>query len=395
MMRSFIVTVGLLSTISVSACTASQDEPKPTTTAAAPTPTRNVSVIVDKSVPALKEGRDYSVVASWPRVADRRVVGYRASLDKRHAIAVLSEVDAVDPSAEPDPRGQRLVEVDTRTAELKSLAVHGTPEHPRYITDVVVSGNFVVWTETESTALELLPWDIYSLDLRSKKERHLASSRDFAVKDPPPPSPTYDQQVTVVGDNVYFPAVDRVTENSIESSIYSVPLTNNANSVIGPRLIAPAANQVFADDSGLRVMLNGELVTWDPARGIDGRTGQALGANCGGFFGEGVAVLCNKAKNKLSIVDQDGLETVLDISAFDQDDEPASAAYLYANSRWVGFTVNGSQGYVFDLARMDVFKLDGVSNSPEFSVADHWLPNEQSLTRPPVPKKLQFLKLIE
>lgn len=388
--RSFTVVGGLATAVLVAGCTAS-DHDDPKRTGPTPTSAKNVTIVMDDSTPSLKEGRDYSIVASWPQVIDRRFVGYQASVDKRHAIAVLSDYDAVDPSVEPDPSGQRIVEVDTQTGKLRSLArQHGTANRPRDIIDVAVSGDHVVWTESESTTLELLPWDIYSLDLRSHKERHLASSRDFDVKDPPPPSPTYDQQITVVGDSVYFPAVERVTAGSIQSSIYAVSLTVETSR---PRLIASSANQVFADGKGIRVMLNGKLVTWDPARGTSGKTDQVLEADCGGFFGEGVAVLCNEDPNKLSIVSRDGATTILDMSAFAQKDEPAMAGYLYANSRWVGFTVNGSQGYMFDLERKAVFKLGGVSNSPEYTVADDWLPNEQAVIHPPIPQKIEFFAL--
>lgn len=391
MRRPFIVAAVLVSALAFAGCNISdRDEPKPTRPSSTSAP--KVLTTVDESTPSLKEGRDYSVIASWPQVIGRRFVSYRASRGKNHAIAVLGDEDAVDPSAESDPRGSRLVEVDIRTAEVRSLAIHGTEDRALYMTDVVLSGDTVVWTETDSTVLDLHEWDIYSLDLGSMKERHLASSRDFGVENPPPPSPTYDQQIVVVGDSVYFPAVDSVTKDSIQSSIYSVPLTVEGSS---PKVVARSANQVFADGNELRVMLDGKLVKWDPVRGVAVEADKALDAGCGAFFGEGVAVLCRGKKSNLFILTEDGAETGLDVSAFDFEGEPAVTGYLYANARWVGFTVNGSQGYIFDLARKAVFKLDGVSNSPEYTVVDHWVPNAQRFKSSAYPRKLQFLKLTE
>lgn len=374
--------VGLASIALLCGCTSGDSsEPKPSD------PTRDASIAINESTPSLLEGRDYSVVASWPQVIGRRFVDYRASLDKTHAIAILGD-DVVDPSAEPHPRGHSLVEVDTPAGDLRILAQHGRANRARYITDVEVSGEVVVWTETESTALDRLPWDIYSLDLTSRQERHLASSRDFGVKDPPPPSPTYDQQIAVVGDAVYFPAVERVVDEGVQTSVFSVPLT--AEKPRSKRVV-PLANQVFADGNRLRVMLEGKLTVWDPVRGAVVDTDKTLEADCGAFFSEGVSVICNKVQTEIVVVRRNGEKSVLDISSFDRD-EPASAGYLYANSRWVAFTVNGSQGFVFDLKRNAAFKLDDVENSPQFSVADHWLPYKRTGIYP-IPKKLEFFEL--
>jgi hypothetical protein len=184
--------------------------------------------------------------------------------------------------------------------------------------------------------------------------------------------------------------VDKATKSGIQSSIYSVSLTAK---VPTRRLVVRSANQVFADGDQLRVMLKGKLVKWDPSLGAAVEAEEALDAGCGGFFGEGVAVVCHGEGSQLSIVTQDGSKTELDASAFAEGGEPASTGYLYANARWVGFTVNANRGYIFDVARKSVFRLKGVSNSPQQTFVDHWVPNKQDFIRAPYPKKLQFFEL--
>lgn len=273
-------------------------------------------------------------------------------------IMVMNSI-ASDPSEPEDPRGMALMTRDPATGKTEEIARHGTAERWLQLPGVTVSGDKVVWIETPSTSLYELPWELYTYDLRTRKEEHLASSDFFGIENPP--QPWLEGIVPIIeGRFAYFPAVDEVRESDPDgfgrASVYRVPLMGG-----DPELVAKGAIEVFSDVDGmLQMRFPKRISQWDPSKGSDGEVpGTSIPAAHGSFANEGVRVTFNQGDG-VRIQKADQSEVAIDVG------DESAIGYLNATSRWVSFTVDAGgkqQGYIYDLERDKLMKLKGVINS--------------------------------
>lgn len=302
--------------------------------------------------PAFTEGEDYTVRSRIPTVLDgERVVFFDRAGDR--LIMSLSGTSESGAPSEDDPRGGALVSVDPRTGDIETLARHGKPGSPRFIVDVAVAGDTVVWVETTQGSYEAMPWRMYALDLRTGEQKELASYRQLGITNPPWPSPEAIQP-QIVGDDVYIVAVDRVDEaqNVLQTSAYRVPLTGGTLEKVVPKAAA-----VWAAGRELDVLLDGTLVRWDPARAETGEvTDSRLRADCGAFAAQGVRIACTKPDGRRLTV------TSTEHGRFTVDLGKNTVGYLSGTSEWVSFST-GDHAYLLDLRRAKLFSLPGSNDS--------------------------------
>lgn len=298
---------------------------------------------VDKT-PVLTEGKDFSVAEEVPSIIDGGRVTVFGWLDEHTAFASMpsAKTPSMDGS-EP----MRLVSVDTRTDRATTLADHGSDALPPYILDATSTRDFIVWTEIHDTSLESMRWDIYSLDRRNGKERHLASYKDLGAEKPPWPS---IQGVTlqIVGDRVYYPVVEGSDAKADWSgAIYEVPLNGDA---AGTKVIENAT-QAWADGQRLWFERDGKPGIWNASKQKESKVETAgVTRPCGMFARQGVLVQCDE-DDSLVITEPSGkVTTIKGLSV--------RPTYLNATSRWVGFNSGDSTAFVYDLKRSRLTRVD-------------------------------------
>ena len=252
-------------------------------------------VTLSKSTPWMVAGEDYKVKSQVPTSLLGAPTVY---LDRAGRVMVMSV------SAPKNASGDALAAVEDGSNKTTILAQHGTPQAPRYIVSAVVAGHTIVWVETTQSNLDSMPWQMYTYDLDSGTEKHIASYEWFKIANPPWPSDLAIQP-QVIGNWIYFVAVDHLdrAKSIRDRSAYRVPINGGRD----PELVVPDAGQVYADGTKLQAEIKGELVGWDPARGKD-------------------------------------------------------TGYLNATSRWVSFSTP-AQGYVLDLKRGRLMGLKGAQGT--------------------------------
>lgn len=302
---------------------------------------------------SFKEGDDYTVKSRIPTVLDGQRVVYFDRVGGRLIMSLSGTSKSGQPS-EDDPRGGALISVDPKTSDVTELARHGKPGSPRYIVDVAVDGETVVWTETTQGNYDAMPWRLYALDLKTGEEKELASYQQLGIENPPWPSPDAIRP-QVVGDDVYVVAVDRVDDqqNVVQTSAYRVPLT-------GGRLekVVPKATGAWAAGRELDVLVDSTLARWDPDRGSSGEvTGAGLPADCGAFAAKGVRVACTTVdgRRRLTVESTEHGRSTVDLGK-------NTVGYLNGTTDWVSFST-GDRAYLLDLGRGKLFSLPGSNDT--------------------------------
>lgn len=321
------------------------------TTTKEPEPQRQFAL--SPTPPSFTEGDDYTVQSRIPTVLEGQQAVYFDRADGRLIMSLSGTSESGQPS-EDDPRGGALVSVDPKTRDVTELARHGKPGSPRYIVDVTVAGETVVWVETTQPNYDAMPWRMYALDLATGEEKALASYQQLGITDPPWPSPNAIRP-QVVGDDVYVVAVDRVDDqqNVVQTSAYRVPLT-------GGKLekVAPKATGAWAAGRELDVLVDSELVRWDPDRGSSGEvTDSGMRADCGAFAAKGVRVACATAdgRRRLTVESTEHGRSTVDLGK-------NTVGYLNGTDDWVSFST-GDRAYLLDLRRGKLFSLPGSNDT--------------------------------
>lgn len=321
------------------------------TTSKEPEPQRQFAL--SPAPPSFEEGDDYTVTSRIPTVLEGQQAVYFARADGRLIMSLSGTSESGDPS-EDDPRGGTLVSVDPKTKNVETLARHGKPGSPRYVVDVTVAGETVVWVETTQPNYDAMPWRMYALDLETGVEKELASYRELGIEDPPWPSPDAIRP-QVVGDDVYVVAVDRVDDRHdvVQTSVYRVPLTGGT-----PERVVPRATGAWAAGRGLDVLLDDRLVRWDPRRGPSGEVADdGMPADCGAFATTGVRVACTTADGhrRLTVETTEHGRSTVDLGTH-------TVGYLNGTSDWVSFST-GDRAYLLDLRRGRLSSLPGSTDT--------------------------------
>ena len=344
------VTAGVLAALTAlvpSSCGSNDDHSVPK-----PSPGAVTTVTLSKSTPSIVEGKDYAVLFRVPTLLDGAPAIYLARADRRLVMSVAAPGPGAHTGAESDS-GSALATLEEGGKTPKFLAQHGTVKAPRYIVSAVAAGHKIVWVETTQSNMESMPWQMYSYDLDSGVEKHIASHEWFKIADPPWPSDRAIQP-QVVGNWVYFIAVDHLdaVKGIRGRSAYRVPIDGGKD----PELIVPNAAQIYADGSQLQAEVNGKLVGWDPTRGKDGRdTRPALPGTCGTFVNQGVRVTCSGTSKKLRVDSPRYGNFTIDVGGKD-------TGYFNATNRWVSFSTS-AHAYVLDLKRGRLMGLRGAQST--------------------------------
>lgn len=340
MRRRPFVALAVVTGLVATACTHGSDS-----RSRARTPAQSiVTVGAAKTVPTMIEGQDYRVVADLPSDLDGKTADYYEVLDD--SALAIEDAPAEEKREASTPPPDRLVTVDLATGATQLLA-RATANGMTSIAEVSRGRGFVVWLQSDANSYDSLNWDIYSYELSTKTKRRIASSAELGIKDPPWPS-FESIRPQMVGDHVYWAAVESVEGSTATTAIYEAPL-DGAESMTK---VIDDATDVYADGDDLWFQRDGRMLAWDVSAGAEKKADTAaVEEPCGGYFHEGtlVQVDCG-GKGSLVITEKSGRRTTLR----DVD----SPGYLNSTSRWVAYSVD-DQAYVYDLERQHLMRLEG------------------------------------
>lgn len=333
MSRRLLLALAVVTAIATTACT-NDSEP-------APTPDRPDEVVVDvgprASIPTMVEGTDYRVTGTLPSQIDGGTAGYY-DVGREHALAVRYAPQRSDTD--------RLLTVDVPDGRVRPLVEAGG-RGKRSIPEATSGDGFIVWLQTDATSYDSLNWDIYSYETATRTRRRIASSVELGIDDPPWPSFS-SIRPQVVGDQVYWAAVEQLTSGAPRTAVYRAPL-DGAEPMTK---VVDDATDVYADGRDLWFQRDGRMLAWDVSAGAEKKADTAsVERPCGGFFHDGtlVQVDCGGG-GALVITEASGRRTTLQ-----GVDDPG---YLNATSRWVGYSTGG-QAYVYDLQRRRLMRMAG------------------------------------
>jgi hypothetical protein len=340
--RRPLVVLAVVTALVTTACTGGSDP--------APADHTPEAVVVTagpaKAVPFMVEGKDYHVVTKAPAEIDGATMTYYAVRGDRTALGVQypsteNQQDAGAPS--PD----RLFTVDLETGETKALPTRDADRSLTDITEASRGDGYLVWLQSAPDSYNSLTWDLFSYETATKTKRRIASSSELGIKDPPWPS-FESIRPQIVGDHVYWAAVESVTGTTAKTAIYEAPL-DGAESMTK---VIDDATDVYADGDDLWFQRQNRMVAWDVSAGAEKKADTAkIEKPCGGYFHEGTLVQVDCAgKGSLVITEKSGRRTTV------RDVE--DPGYLNATSRWVGYSVD-DQAYVYDLKRQRLMRLKG------------------------------------
>lgn len=321
--------LAVVTTITTTACTAGSESDRPAEVV--------VSVGPRSSVPTMVEGTDYRVVDEVPsRIDGGNTAYYDIGDDQALAVRFAPDSSGTD----------RMVTVDLssgRTTSLFTAGQRGKPSMP----EVTRGDGFVVWLQTDATTYDSLNWDLYSYETATKTRRRIASSADLGIDDPPWPSFS-SIRPRVVGDQVYWAAVEQLTSGTPRTAVYRAPLDGSEPM----SKVIDDATDVYPDGDDLWFQRDGRMLAWDVSAAAEKTVDTApVEEPCGGFFHEGTLVQLECAgRGSLVITEASGRRTTL--QALDRP------GYLNATSRWVGYSTGG-QAYVYDLERRRLMRLKG------------------------------------
>ena len=298
-----------------------------------------------KGVPFMAEGKDYRVVRDVPaEIGGRTMTYYAVRDDGASALAVQYPSDD-DQQEAGAPAPNRLLTVDLQTGERTALPTQDADSDLTDITEVSRGNGYLVWLQSEPDSYNSLTWDLYSYETATKTKRRIAASSELGVKDPPWPS-FESIRPQIVGDDVYWAAVEAVKGDTPTTAVYRAPLDGSEpmSKVIG------GATDVYADGHDLWFQRDGRMVAWDVSAGAEKKADTPeVEKPCGGYFHEGTLVQVDcSGKGTLLITEKSGRHTTLrDVDA---------PGYLNATSRWVGYSVD-DQAYVYDLKRQRLMRM--------------------------------------
>jgi len=346
--------VAALTGLMIVGCTTSH-ESSPSSKTRPTTTLFPVALVIDDGTPSAVKGQDYRETIQVPTQRDGWGLAFGG---RRGDTLVLAQTDeSADGSGEKkDPRGEHMVLFDMTQHTFVDLPYHGTVGAPSYLAATAVAGRRVLWTERSETDLYHFTWEMYSYDLDSGEERKIASHAMFGIEHPPPT--TFDGVWPVVlGDWVYFAAVDKMGKEPKDAhgSVYRVPLDGDAD----PERIVPGAYDVRRFGDHLMVQIKGDVLQWDPAKGESGEIkGTRQSSSCGFRTNQETTILCPR-KGDASVLEV----TSPEYGSFTVDiGDRSGPGYLNVTRRWASFSAD-EEGYVLDLKRGRLMKLDGAQDA--------------------------------
>jgi hypothetical protein len=334
-----------LAVVTVLVATACSGGSEPTPAEQAPENTV-VTVGPAKTVPVMVEGKDFRVVRNMPAQIGGGTMTYYDVRDDGSALAVQYPADKNQrDSGAPSP--DRLFTVDLDNGTKTSLPARDPDGELTDITEVSRSNDYLVWLQSAPDSYDSLTWDLYSYELPTKTKRRIASSSELGIDDPPWPS-FESIRPQIVGDDVYWAAVEAVKGDAATTAIYRAPL-DGAEPMTK---VIDDATDVYADGDDLWFKRDGRMTAWDVSAGAEKKADTApVDEPCGGYFHEGTLVQVDcSGTGSLVITQTSGRRTTLR-----HVDGPG---YLNATSRWVGYSVDG-RAYVYDLKRQRLMRLEG------------------------------------
>ncbi|WP_148284062.1 hypothetical protein [Luteimicrobium xylanilyticum] len=230
----------------------------------------------------------------------------------------------------PLPASDRVgvVQEGSTTAHLWASTVTLVPgDHHRQVTRSTVSGDWAVWSETESTDLYYDNWRVFAADRRTGKPHVVATAEEFTGGKK---LPFYEATYTIYQDRVFWsttPASVAGTQKAFEPEVVSKAISGKG----AIDVVAKAGDQPVTTDSGVVVRTSSKLRVND--------TDDT----------DSPDVKKETISTGFSLVTAHGLQPLLRISPtgpIDRDQEPSAVA---AHGNTLAFAV-GDTEYLYDLA---------------------------------------------
>jgi hypothetical protein len=190
-------------------------------------PTAKATIAVDDAY-AMKEGRDYDVVATLPaRIHGDRTRYFGVSPDG----LVFGETYAEDPKAEP-PVGpgdmgfstrSNVILLDPASGKVTQVSDGNARAHRAGVSGIDVNDEWVTWLEID--AMEGSGWTLYSYDRSTGTERKLGTHRDADWQDN---SVGPEGRPAIMGDRVVMSTIAFGDEMRKRDQVLSVPLDGSA-----------------------------------------------------------------------------------------------------------------------------------------------------------------------
>ena len=298
------------------------------------------------TVPGLREGQDYTTIASLPLSTAGKNYTYYGLTDDGLAYGSKSEV----PLTGTDDLTPTSAVLTDLTSGLVTPISDGTDRPaPTQFTGMAYSPGFVVWIETTSTSLDGGDWALYVHDRAADTTRLAATSTDTGADNfgaIPPGGVT----PSITNGYIYLDAAGK-TDGTTSFNVYRTRLDRPSRL----SLVATKAEGAFA--SRARIIyrtINGAIKQID----TEGNEVEPLGGAqqvdnpCGGFFAEGTLVVCEKLTSPDLVLHiyRDKHEPI------DLDLRGRAIHYIQGTSRWVRYELDGTT-YVYDLKRQRLMKV--------------------------------------
>lgn len=346
-MRMRELVIGLVAVLVLSGCSSGSD--------GAPKEKPTQSTISADDASAMKEGRDYEVVATLPakiRGIQPRYMG--VSPDGM----VYGEIFVEDPEAEqPVGPGSTLLTgrstlflLDPASGKVTEVLDGSTRKDPSGVTGMDADAEWVVWLESAEGGMSSGRWTLYSYERDSRKIRQLGAYDDDAVV-VPDTNLGYDTLPKIIGDEVVMATlVDGRDQTGKSNQVLSAPLDGSTPMT---EMVRGASSVDAAPDGVSYVDVTGALQFRDAASAattvVDDRKSECR------MYRSGVLVTCSAhaPETKFWVKAKDGTVTVFGPFAGD-------VGYPYQATGWVNFVIDPDGDptiFAIDTDRMKLFKV--------------------------------------
>jgi hypothetical protein len=268
--RSWVLVFSLCASCGSPEASESEDRAEPDIVATSP-----------RSVPYAKEGVDYKVERgfSYRKSPDGLSGSLFGLIDRNTGYTSVAPRDQDDA---PDAIGL----VDLRTKRHTILAPARSENPPSFIDSAARSGREIVWIESPGTTMDSMLWELYSINLDTRRPIRLASYRNLGIERPP----WFRIGPQIVGPYVYLVAIARLTDKGPVPAVYRVRRDGTGRL----HKVFDDAGQVFGDGDDVRFERGGQILRWNPVTRTVSRAGvEKIAKPCGGIFRHGVAVQCD------------------------------------------------------------------------------------------------------
>ena len=344
-MRIRRLVIGIAAVMCLSGCTSSSDDPPK----AKPTP---ITITADDAS-AMKEGRDYDVVATLPgkiQGVEPRYVGV-APDGIVYGRVYIEGPDAEEPKA---IGGNALTGhsdvflLDPRSGKITEVLDGAIRRKPMGVTGMDADDDWVVWLESPDGGFGSGSWKLYSYERGTEKIREIGSYADDVVV--PKAELDYERRPEISGDQVVMATSHWKDKTGSKSQVLTVPLDGSAPMTE----VARGATSVDADVGGISYFTKDGVLTFRDA--VSGETSVVddSDSGCRGVR-SGVLVTCDPygSGTKVRVRAKGGTTTTY--GPFDGD-----IGYTYFEPGWVRFvsgTDDKSSLWVIDVDDAKLFKL--------------------------------------